>query len=157
MVSDQENYQFESQIKQISNYNASSLKKSISNSFASEGEKVDPAQKEKIKRDMQDLYKSQISYAFEDFNKSLKIEDLDLSKISFPTEDVWQNDTFKIVLQDQIRQAMEDFKINQAVAVPAPVIAHEPLQVLLKKNDLEVSQNIFEISIDSIPKAETKR
>jgi hypothetical protein len=49
---------------------------------------------------MQDLYKSQISNAFEDFNKSLKIEDLDLSKISFPTEDVWQNDTFKGLLQD---------------------------------------------------------
>ena len=106
---------------------------------------------------MQDLYKSQISNAFEDFNKSLKIEDLDLSKISFPTEDVWQNDTFKVVLQDQIRQAMEDFQINQVVAVPAPVTAPEPLPLPQKKNVLEVGQNILEISIGSIPKVETTR
>ena len=41
--------------------------------------------------------------------------------------------------------------------MPAPETSPAPLPVPLKKNDLEVVQNILEISIDSIPKVEIER
>jgi hypothetical protein len=61
----------------------SSFKKSAPNSFISDHIEVDPVQKEKIKQEMRELYKDQIGTAFPSNNQSLKIEDLDFSKISF--------------------------------------------------------------------------